>query len=458
MGFLKQLSKGRPGSVEHAGPARPAPIAAARGAAADPAARQQTQALAQQTPGDVALAPGKVAPTYGQTRSLTQMADVLIASLSAEELKHAYLKKTTLYRLIESLWDLEGAQHPSQHGPILAAIRKGATHYQSKHRGSKDPGVRSRTGMMSDIEQLAEVQQIRAAAELEYVRGVTESAAGPAPAGPVAAPKRGGLDRLLGRKKQAAAPGPAARFHHLQQAGGSVMAGTWAAAPSAAELAGAKPTEIEMEYGSGKQRQAALGARLSQAETMAIYAYTAQNYKHMNAAVSGWDQGLDHELGAAATPQSRQEIRLEGTAHAALALQGMTKLPAWNGTTFRGENLDLARMKKLYSLGATAANVAFMSTSKNLATAKSFAAGAAGPVRVILELEMAGTGARDLSTLSAVRSEAEIMLLPGARYTTVSIDSYDAKNDKRTPLRGQPDDRAVDGKPPTYWVRIRQVG
>ncbi|MDP9121150.1 MAG: hypothetical protein M3O15_07245 [Acidobacteriota bacterium] len=195
---------------------------------------------------------------------------------------------------------------------------------------------------------------------------------------------------------------------------------------------------------------------ITDAEMAAIKIYTAPDYAYINSGVSrnrggwleasikaSWKEQKSHNLGKRS--RSGKDNRIlgdelqpghfgplspadtaasEGRRHAAVAEEGIRKLDAWKGDTFRGMALTEAEYKREFEDKNTWSAKSFTSTTTLGNVALRFASNAAKEDKtktkkpILLHFKV--TDGRDIKDLSIFgRGEGEILLLPGATATIV---------------------------------------
>lgn len=139
-------------------------------------------------------------------------------------------------------------------------------------------------------------------------------------------------------------------------------------------------------------------------ERDAIWTYTTEEYKEINRSMRGWFYG-DFDLDEA------QKAKLLGIHK--LATDGMRKLPKFEGRVARAIdiNRDQYIAKNGITRGATIRAESFYSTTKKRNPTFE------GDVHIIIESK---TG-RDISQLSAIRSEEEVLFPAGTQFKVVDI-------------------------------------
>ena len=193
---------------------------------------------------------------------------------------------------------------------------------------------------------------------------------------------------------------------------------------------------------------------ITDAEMAAIKIYTAPDYAYINSGLSrdrggwleasikaSWKEQKSHNL--AKRSRSGKDNRIlgaelqpgqsgplspadtaasEGRRHAKIAAEGVRKLPAWKGDTFRGMALTDAEYKRQFEDTDTWSAKSFTSTTTLGNVALRFASNAAKEDKTKTKkpilLHFRVTDGRDIKDLSIFgRGEGEIMLLPGATAT-----------------------------------------
>lgn len=129
-----------------------------------------------------------------------------------------------------------------------------------------------------------------------------------------------------------------------------------------------------------------------------------------------------YDEGGADDKGSKRNLSLEGAAHAAMALQGLRKLPAEEVTLYRGFNLPPEAFDRQYrkAKSITCESVVSYSTDRSIAWGFILSDYKAGNVKVLLEIKT--KLARDIMALSTNGVEAERVLLPGDKLNIVRIE------------------------------------
>jgi hypothetical protein len=116
-------------------------------------------------------------------------------------------------------------------------------------------------------------------------------------------------------------------------------------------------------------------------------------------------------------------LKLEGALHGGMLTQALSKLPPYKEVTYRGTRENPADFKRKYVDGKTLPPyTTFSSASKVRAKAQTFADGTGGnfsppadrTVSVVFVVVM--NNGRDISKLSVMGDEKEVLILPGAVF------------------------------------------
>lgn len=104
-----------------------------------------------------------------------------------------------------------------------------------------------------------------------------------------------------------------------------------------------------------------------------------------------------------------------------MAITGLSKLPDWKGTCFRGARQPLVDFKKQYKVGKVINYDSFLSTSRDKSASEVFAKkNVKDTVGVMLFMKI--KFGKDVSKLSLVEAEAEVLLLPGSSFKVDKIE------------------------------------
>lgn len=376
---------------------------------------------------------------YGQTDAMPQLRKTLRSLLTTPQYAYAVANRTSLYQVLEAVDSYVKAQSPGAETTALSAIWQTTAAYLGGHN---KPSV-----SRSEYRRIEAVQEIRDRAQVFISQHLAD---------------RAYRDDVAGEDK---AKNPF-QFHIQTQ---GVMADT--------PLRTLENTPAS--YAEAKQHLTAAVNKfgLTQGELRAIRTYTADNYKYINPAISNYTAGLESHIapkdkdgnGPAAKPEDIKTARLEGAAHAAMAMKGLRKLPPYTGVAYRGFLLNLDRFKKLFPAQGAGSNDILQGTSKGLDVPAGFLyRGGSAPIEVWMEVHYSGRGAgRDVQHLSTLPHELEVLMLPGAKYDVVSIEkvSYDGSYKKfsRAPLNGEKVSdapRTEKGKSvkAAYYVVVNEAG
>ena len=183
------------------------------------------------------------------------------------------------------------------------------------------------------------------------------------------------------------------------------------------------------ESGFGQQGpQALAGARfgLTSAEIVAIQTFTsaAGDYGYINPATQNNPGRLNENkendrtrpgFVAGASDEKNME---EGQLHAAMAIAGMKKLPAYQGTVWRGMSFSQADFNDQIVEGQTFSFTSLASASKAPTLPTKFAQTTGKQCGVVLVIK--DCGGRDINDISLVQNEKEVALLPST-FTIASV-------------------------------------
>jgi hypothetical protein len=236
---------------------------------------------------------------------------------------------------------------------------------------------------------------------------------------------------------------------------------------------------------------------LTEAELEAIRAYSADDYKYINPVVAnsaGWllgQKGKDqlekttsmledvsedflHHVRTRAKKAKKDKkehgtvpaTAIEGRArpvveeaglHAGVALQGLQKLPAFTKVAYRGERITPEQFKQKYAIGKIFPFNSFGSSSWDFDVAANYSHGLSGdnpPTKkqtVAVFQEISNSGGRDISELSLVPSEAEVLILPGSKFVVDCITPATAAD-----FPNQVQKCIDEGKPvPKKWYKVQ---
>lgn len=218
-------------------------------------------------------------------------------------------------------------------------------------------------------------------------------------------------------------------------AGGAVAA-SW--------LKGVTAGQSPALFGGDKRKTAAENA---QAKSDAVAAHDRKRAP-ADAALDAWRAQKGLPARPAPSAEERLEraqrtdletARTEGAQHSAVAYRGLLKLPVWRGTLFRGDAMEAGRFDGLFEVvpttkpgpdGAPGTTYAFRPKKPthtwphlvSMSRARSVAAGfGTDPGHKVL-WQVSVIDGREVSRMSKLSTEVEVMVLPG---TTVAIDSIE---------------------------------
>ncbi len=198
---------------------------------------------------------------------------------------------------------------------------------------------------------------------------------------------------------------------------------------------------------------------LTEGEMTAIRIYAAGDYRYMNPVMANNDAWLDAQIkvlieGAEvnmdgklvkfppewrdtdsskqmlkklskkevpATKDQKETIKKEASGHNYMALSGLKKMDKISETTYRGEGFEEDAFKKRYQVGQTFSYPAFTSTSLDRSKSENFAQREGVKPKIPILLVLHVNNGRDISEISDLKSEKEILLLPQATFKVDSI-------------------------------------
>jgi hypothetical protein len=196
---------------------------------------------------------------------------------------------------------------------------------------------------------------------------------------------------------------------------------------------------------------------LSEAEVLAVKVYTAQDYFYINPATANsrdymvarnFPNANSHDENIQAAAQSylssaegQKELKQlfeEGSLHGSMIVAALKKLPPQQGTCYRGERLTPAAFQEKYGdptnrrlPQTTLLNLT--SISREHRVAQGFADGkdCVDPNKTISVLHAVKVKAgRDVAELSLLAGENELILLPGAKLVTDTVEELQLPTDK----------------------------
>ena len=173
---------------------------------------------------------------------------------------------------------------------------------------------------------------------------------------------------------------------------------------------------------------------LSEAEVAAIRIFTASDYTYINPSTANSQSWLGAqkskpELGLGDV--SDRTLMEEGSLHAGVAMQGLNKLQPWTDDTYRGARYTEQEFKDTFMSGKPMVFNSFASSAQEEEVALKFEHGIGIEYKIAPDKDIAVlcvlslTGGRDISQLSAVKKEKEVVLLPGTKFAITSVEEVD---------------------------------
>ncbi|CAN1208780.1 hypothetical protein TUMEXPCC7403_01065 [Tumidithrix helvetica PCC 7403] len=150
---------------------------------------------------------------------------------------------------------------------------------------------------------------------------------------------------------------------------------------------------------------------LSDAEVMAINAFSMSSYKAVNPGVHGgaWWEKYTEKM----TPEQTQKLAIDVKDHVTLLKSGLKKLPDVSATCYRGESLSASNYAAKYGAGKLEPKT-FQSNSKSKSIAENFRNETSGKYKILLQMEL--TRGKDIKAFSNVKVEEELVTSPNAQF------------------------------------------
>jgi hypothetical protein len=165
---------------------------------------------------------------------------------------------------------------------------------------------------------------------------------------------------------------------------------------------------------------------LTPAEAAAIRIFTADDYKYINPTTANNAGWLKSQKSANAYMGAHADKTLieEGTLHTGVAMHGLLKLPSYDKDVFRGASFSEEDFTAQWQQGKELTFNSFASASQERRTAENFAKTTGKPFAVVAVIK--DSGGRDVSSISMVKGEKEVVLLPGSTYVVRSLKKITA--------------------------------
>jgi hypothetical protein len=213
-----------------------------------------------------------------------------------------------------------------------------------------------------------------------------------------------------------------------------------AALAPASELAAGKVTAKAGNIGNPEELARLKGGaelitkyKLSAAEVASIRAYTSGDYRYINPTAAQDEEWLKKNMarnqgvgGSYFNPKAtKEQLKEEGPVHTGMMVEGLARLPAWEGVLYRGERQEFDKVLELYATGTyEQKNIGSATMSRSVARTYANGMGGGDPepdqnvfVMVVLHV----TNGRDISKISAVAKEGEVTILPGAKFDIINV-------------------------------------
>jgi hypothetical protein len=195
---------------------------------------------------------------------------------------------------------------------------------------------------------------------------------------------------------------------------------------------------------------------ITDAEVSAISIFSAGDFNYINPATANSDSWLASQKAKSKDIKDVDDktLKQEGSLHTAVAMQGLAKMEAFKGETYRGARFTPDEFSDKFSIGKTSSFTSLASSSSDKDIALNFAHGlSSGPVpdatkSVAVLTILTDSGGVDISNIALIRSEREVLILPGSVFEVVSVEEVDGK----TEYAGKVAQATGRGVPlPTKW-------
>lgn len=180
---------------------------------------------------------------------------------------------------------------------------------------------------------------------------------------------------------------------------------------------------------------------LSEAEISAITIFSAGDFKYINPATANSGSWLASSKAKAiedakgGTPErftgvDDKTTMQEGSIHTAVAMQGLAKMERYEGESYRGARCTPEEFKDRFAVGGKTKFTTLASSSYSKDVALDFAHGTGTgtkpkPEQTVAVLSiLTGGGGVDISNIAMIRSEAEVLILPGS-FKVISLEEVD---------------------------------
>lgn len=207
---------------------------------------------------------------------------------------------------------------------------------------------------------------------------------------------------------------------------------------------------------------------LSEAEISAITIFSAGDFKYINPAVANSPKWLASNKAKAiedakgGTPDrftgaDDKTIMQEGSLHTAVAMQGLAKMERYEGESYRGARYTPEEFKDKFAVGGKTKFTTLASSSHSKDIALDFAHGTGTgtkpkPEQTVAVLSiLTGSGGVDISNIAMIRSEAEVLILPGS-FKVISVEEVDGNVEYASWIQSARNDKQPL---PTKWYVAR---
>ena len=220
---------------------------------------------------------------------------------------------------------------------------------------------------------------------------------------------------------------------------------------------GAMDHSVSMETGRAERIEAKKKQYgLTDAEISAITIFSAGDFSYINPATANSDSWMDSQKAGSdeLKPFANKTLKEEGSLHSAVALKGLGKMEPYDGETYRGARFTPEEFAARFTLGSTTSFTSLASSSHDKDVALKFAHGlssggkpAADKTVAVINI-LTNSGGVDISDIALVKSEAEVLILPGSVFEVVSVEEVDGKTEYADKVQ-QAKDKGLNL--PTKW-------
>jgi hypothetical protein len=204
---------------------------------------------------------------------------------------------------------------------------------------------------------------------------------------------------------------------------------------------------------------------LSDAEFSAILIYSAQDFQYINPAtansISWLNSNRDKTPNESFAKVQDKSVFEEGSLHAAMAMQGLAKLPRYTGEAYRGARLTPKQFTDKFSVGNKVYFPTLTSSSFSQDVAGNFMFGldsGTPPAKdqTVASLAIYTDAGADISRIALLEHEKEVLIRAGSLFQVTSVEKVDANVE----FAAKYEDAASRNKPlpeECYIVRLSRI-